>query len=106
MELKEVSLQQLQNKSVIGLSGQALEYFRNVERAKNEVREKQTRYDFLTDRENFTAETAVIFSREGNRTRDEVYRQLMFIANDDVVEASTILYKLVYGLINFISLDR
>ena len=109
MELENVTLKQLQNKEVVPLSEQALQYFRNLEKFKRKLnRDGQTHYDVLTTPENFTAEVAVIFSNneEVGLSRKQIYSQLMFFADDDIVFASQLFYKLTYGKINFVSFDK
>lgn len=118
MELENVTLKQLQNKEVVPLREQALEYFRNLEKFKRKLnRDGQTHYDVLTTPENFTAEVAVIFSSRGEvglsreqidvgLSRKQIYSQLMFFADNDIVFASQLFYKLTYGKINFVSLDK
>lgn len=109
MELENVTLKQLQNKEVVPLREQALEYFRNLEKFKRKLnRDGQTHYEFLTTPENFTAEVAVVFSNNGNvgLARKQIYSQLMFFTDDDIVFASQLFYKLTYGKINFVSLDK
>lgn len=109
MELENVTLKQLQNKEVVPLRGQALEYFRNLEKFKRKLnRDGQTHYDVLTTPENFTAEVAVVFSNneEVGLSRKQIYSQLMFFADNDIVFASQLFYKLTYGKINFVSFDK
>ena len=109
MELENVTLKQLQNKEVVPLREQALEYFRNLEKFKRKLnRDGQTHYDVLTTPENFTAEVAVVFSNneEVGLSRKQIYSQLMFFADDDIVVASQLFYKLTYGKINFVSFDK
>ena len=109
MELENVTLKQLQNKEVVPLREQALEYFRNLEKFKRKLnRDGQTHYDVLTTPENFTAEVAVVFSNNENvgLSRKQIYSQLMFFTDDDIVFASQLFYKLTYGKIDFVSLDK
>lgn len=109
MELKNVTLKQLQNKEVVPLREHALEYFRNLEKFKNKLnRDGQTHYDVLTAPESFTAEVAVVFSNRGDvgLSRKQIYSQLMFFADNDIVFASELFYKLTYGKINFVSLEK
>lgn len=109
MELENVTLKQLQNKEVVPLREHALEYFRNLEKFKRKLnRDGQTHYDVLTTPENFTAEVAVIFSSRGEvgLSRKQIYSQLMFFADNDIVFASQLFYKLTYGKIDFVSLDK
>lgn len=107
MELKEVSLAQLKDEKIIPLRGHALQYFRNLQNAKDHIlADGKTRYQHLTTPESFCAETAVIFSHEGNYLRDDVYDQLMFHAEYDIVVASKYLYGLTYDLIDFIGLGE
>lgn len=109
MELENVTLKQLQNKEVVPLREQALEYFRNLEKFKRKLnRDGQTHYDVLTTPENFTAEVAVVFSNNENvgLSRKQIYSQLMFFTDDDIVFASQLFYKLTYGKINFVSFDK
>lgn len=109
MELENVTLKQLQNKEVVPLREQALEYFRNLEKFKRKLNsDGQTHYEFLTTPENFTAEVAVVFSNdeEVGLSRRQIYSQLMFFADDDIVVASQLFYKLTYGQINFVNLEK
>lgn len=109
MELENVTLKQLQNKEVVPLREQALEYFRNLEKFKRKLnRDGQTHYDVLTTPENFTAEVAVVFSNdeEVGLSRKQIYSQLMFFSDDDIVVASQLFYKLTYGQINFVNLEK
>ena len=109
MELENVTLKQLQNKEVVPLREQALEYFRNLEKFKRKLnRDGQTHYDVLTTPENLTAEVAVVFSNneEVGLSREQIYSQLMYFADNDIVFASQLFYKLTYGKINFVSLDK
>ena len=49
MELENVTLKQLQNKEVVPLHEQALEYFRDLEKSKRKLRQDgQTYFDVLT----------------------------------------------------------
>lgn len=109
MELDNVTLKQLQNKEVVPLREQALQYFRNLETFKRKLnRDGQTHYEVLTTPENFTAEVAVVFSndKEIGLSRKQIYSQLMFFAGDDIVFASQLFYKLTYGKIDFVSFDK
>lgn len=109
MELENVTLKQLQNKEVVPLREQALEYFRNLEKFKRKLnRDGQTHYDILTTPENFTAEVAVVFSNseEIGLSRKQIYSQLMYFADNDIVFASQLFYKLTYGKIDFVSFDK
>lgn len=109
MELENVTLKQLQNKEVVPLREQALEYFRNLEKFKRKLnRDGQTHYDVLTTPENFTAEVAVVFSNNENigLSRKQIYSQLMYFADNDIVFASELFYKLTYGKIDFVSFDK
>ena len=109
MELENVTLKQLQNKEVVPLREQALEYFRNLEKFKRQLnRDGQTHYELLTTLENFTAEVAVVFSNdeEVGLSRKQIYSQLMFFADDDIVVASQLFYKLTYSKIDFVNLEK
>ena len=118
MELENVTLKQLQNKEVVPLREQALEYFRNLERFKQKRNSNgKTHYDYLTTPESFTAEVAIIFSSHGDSglprkqidvglSRKQIYSQLMFFADNDIVFASELFYKLTYGKIDFVSLEK
>lgn len=104
MEVKTFTPEQLVNHEVVPLHGQALEYFRNLEKFKHK---NISHYELLTSPEYFTAEVAVIFSNNEDIgiSRKEIYKQLMFYTNDNLVRASKLLFDLTYGKINFISLD-
>lgn len=109
MELENVTLKQLQNKEVVPLREQALEYFRDLEKSKRKLRKDgQTYYDVLTTPEYFTAEVAIVFSNdeEVGLARKQIYSQLMYFADNDIVFASQLFYKLTYGKINFVSFDK
>ena len=109
MELENVTLKQLQNKEVVPLREHALEYFRNLEKLKRKLRKDgQTHYDILVAPEYFTAEVALVFSndKEVSLARKQIYSQLMFFADDDIVVASQLFYKLTYGKINFVNLEK
>ena len=109
MELKNVTLKQLQNKEVVPLREHALGYFRNLEKFKKKRNSNgKTHYDYLTAPESFTAEVAVVFSNRGDvgLSRKQIYSQLMFFTDNDIVFASELFYKLTYGKIDFVSLEK
>ncbi|QGJ84997.1 hypothetical protein [Lactococcus phage P1048] len=109
MELENVTLKQLQNKEVIPLREQALQYFRDLEKFKRKLRKDgQTHYDVLVAPEYFTAEVALVFSNdeEVSLARKQIYSQLMFFTDNDIVFASQLFYKLTYGKIDFVSFDK
>lgn len=105
MEVKTITPEQLVNHEVIPLRGQALKYFRNLEKFK---KQDGSHYELLTSPENFASEVAVIFSNdeEIGISRKEIYEQLMFYSDNTIPLAGEFLYGLTYGKINFISLEK
>lgn len=105
MEVKTFTPEQLVDYKVIPLRGQALKYFRNLEKLK---KQDGGHYELLTSPEKFASVVAVIFSNheEVGTSRKEIYEQLMFYSYNSISLAGELLYGLTYGKINFISSEK